>query len=330
MSNSNRKKKPRKARKAKTAFKKPYEGFPLGSHATGRWYKKIKGTFYYFGRIADDPDGTVALEQFNRELAYLSEGRMPPSEGLEGGCTLEHLCNSFLTAKLTKLRSGELSHSTFDGYQRACNELIGYFGKSRRVDDLTPNDFENFRAKLATGAPSSLNKYINLTRIVLKYAFDSELVEKPVRYGQSFDKASAKTLRKSRNEGGEKMFSVEEIHKILYMCNPTMKAMTLLGINCGFGNTDVASLPQSAVDLDGSWIEFPRPKTEVKRRIPLWPETVKALKEAIANRRRAKDKADDQLCFLTSNGMPWVRVQAKKNSNESNGLKVSVCNALAG
>jgi hypothetical protein len=28
-----------------------------------------------------------------------------------------------------------------------------------------------------------------------------------------------------------------------------MRAMVLLAINCGFGNTDVAGLPQSAVDL---------------------------------------------------------------------------------
>jgi len=43
-------------------------------------------------------------------------------------------------------------------------------------------------------------------------------------------------------------------------------------------NSDVARLTFKALDLDGLWLTYPRPKTGIERRIPLWPETVEAVK----------------------------------------------------
>ncbi len=98
--------------------------------------------------------------------------------------------------------------------------------------------------------------------------------------------------------------------------DPVMKAMLLLGVNCGFGNTDCASLPQSAVDLEKGWIDFPRPKTEIHRRIPLWPETVAALHEAIAVRPSPAGREYAGLAFLTRTGVPWVRVQQHSTDSD--------------
>ena len=35
-----------------------------------------------------------------------------------------------------------------------------------------------------------------------------------------------------------------------------LKAMILLGINCGFGNTDVANLTVKNLDLKGGWCNY--------------------------------------------------------------------------
>lgn len=111
--------------------------------------------------------------------------------------------------------------------------------------------------------PVRLRNTITRVRMVFKFAFDERLIEHPMHYGQSFAPPSAKTLRKARNEAGPRLFEADELRKILDAADPVMQAMVLLGINCGFGNTDVANLPQSAIDLETGWVDFPRPKTEI-------------------------------------------------------------------
>jgi integrase len=81
--------------------------------------------------------------------------------------------------------------------------------------------------------------------------------------------------------------------------DPVLRAIVLLGINVGAGNTDVANMQMKHLDLDGGWLNYPRGKTGIGRRVPLWPETVEALKLAIAN-RPAPQSSDDKNCvFLT-------------------------------
>jgi len=88
--------------------------------------------------------------------------------------------------------------------------------------------------------------------------------------------------------------------------NPAARAMVLLGLGSGFTNKDCADLPLDALDLDGGWINFPRPKTGVPRRCPLWPETVAALRAAIAERPEPRTDAANPLVFLTYRGRPWA------------------------
>jgi integrase len=82
--------------------------------------------------------------------------------------------------------------------------------------------------------------------------------------------------------------------------------MILLGLNAGFGNHDCATLPLAAVDLDNAMIVYPRPKSGIERRCPLWRETVEALRTAIAERHKPKSDESADLVFVTSRGRPWL------------------------
>jgi len=279
------------------------------AHPSGQWAKKIRGRLHYFGVWAD-PE--AALERLNREWPCLKEGKTPPPIDVSEGVSLEKVCNEFMAAKEAKLNEGDISPRSYRDYYETCRRLLDYFGKDRRVDDLRPEDFGDFRKALAeTMGPTSLKNARNRVRIIFKFPHDNRLIPNPVNYGQYFDRPSARVLRRSRNEAGPRLFSAKEIRRILAEADPTMRAMILLGINCGFGNNDVARLPQSRVDLDKGWVDFPRPRTKIPRRVLLWPETIEALRVAIARRPRPVDGSGRGLCFLTKQGRPWVRVNQR-------------------
>jgi integrase len=95
--------------------------------------------------------------------------------------------------------------------------------------------------------------------------------------------------------------------------------MLLLGINCGFGNTDCGKLPKSAIDLETGWLEFERPKTGIMRRVKLWPETVEALRVVLAKQIPCKNATHAGLVFRTRLGQPWVRFDLSVERDEETG-----------
>jgi len=282
---------------------KPYPDFPLFAHATGRWAKKIRGRLVYFGKW-DNPD--AALSKYLAEKDDLQAGRKPAdtSEAL----TVFTLCGKFLTTKKRLLDAGELTFRSFDDYTGTCQRIIKAFGKGRLVSDLRPDDFEKLRAVMARNwGPVRIGNEIARVRVVFNYCFKTGLIDRPMLYGEGFQGPSKRTLRKHRQAQGPRMFEAAELRKAIDGANPTMKAMLLLGINCGYGNADVGTLPLKALDLDGGWTVFPRPKTGVTRRCPLWPETIAAIKAALAKRPEPKKEEHAGLVFITAMGGSWFK-----------------------
>jgi integrase len=251
---------------------KPYPDFPLFAHATGRWAKKIRGQMVYFGPWAD-PD--AALNKYLSAKDALHAGRKPRE--VSAGVTIKELCNRFLNAKQALVDSGELTKRSWQDYKAACDLIVSRFGKSRLVADLDPEDFSALRTKLAVKwGPVTLGNVIQRMRVVFKFAWDDGLIDRPVRYGQGFKRPSRKVVRIDRAKKGPKLFTADEVRRLIDAAGPAMKAMILLGINGGLGNADCGHLPRSAVDLGAGIIDFPRPKTGIARRVPLWPRTLPA------------------------------------------------------
>ncbi len=149
-----------------------------------------------------------------------------------------------------------------------------------------------FGAKAYRG---KVHNEIQQIRMVFKYAYDASLVDQPIRYGPTFKRPSKRVLRLHRNGNGPKMFEPDEIHKLLTAAPIQLRAMTLLGVNCGFGNSDCGSLPLTALNLKGGWVDFPRPKTGIQRRCPLWAESVQAIQSVLAERKEPRKEEDKDI-----------------------------------
>ena len=149
---------------------KPYDGFPLYAHATGRWAKKIRGRLHYFGPWAD-PD--AALSKFLNERDDLFAGRRPYA--VSDRLTIRELANRFLTAKQHRVDSGELSPRTFHDYYKTCQQVVDAFGRTRPVERLSALDFEVLRASIArTRRAVALGNEVQRVRGLFKYADEAE------------------------------------------------------------------------------------------------------------------------------------------------------------
>jgi integrase len=303
---------------------KPYPEFPLFPHAAGVWAKKIRGKMHYFGKW-DDPD--AALAKYLAEKDALHAGRKPRPDA--EAVTVKVLANSYLNLKKARLDAGELSPHTWRNYEQATTLLVEHFGKSRAVDDLGPDDFAELRAVMTKKkwGPVRVRDFVQRIRSVFKHGADVGLLTRPVLFGPGFAPPNRKTLRLARAEKGPRMFEADELRKLIdgatvktdggeKVVKPTlaMRAMILLGVNCGFGNADCGTLPLSVLDLSGGWVNYHRPKTGVTRRCPLWPETVAALREVIAARKEPADTTLAGLVFLTARGGSWHKTKMEDST----------------
>jgi integrase len=292
---------------------KPHPAFPLFPHATGQWAKKIRGKMYYFGVWAD-PD--AALAKYLEQKDALHSGRTPRPD--PEAVTVKAVVNAFLNSRRDRMDAGELSVRTWAKYREVADLLVGHLGKSRLVADLGPDDFTALKNKMTRRwGPLRVADFVQHIRSIFKHAVDSDLVDRPVRFGPGFARPTAKVLRLHRAKRGVKLFAAEEVRALLEAAGTPLRAVILLGINCGFGNADVGTLPLSALDLGRGWLDYPRPKTGISRRCPLWPETVAALREALARRPEPKTPEHSGLAFLSLRGTPLCSV---REANRTDGV----------
>jgi hypothetical protein len=185
---------------------KPRPDFPLFPHATGRWAKKVRGKLCYFGKAADDPEG-VAAERLRREqMDDLLAGRKPRPQDADG-LTVKQLCDRFCSLKEDLADAGDITRQTFPDYARTAKGVADAFGRNRVVDELKPDDFEALRASFAKRCnPNTLGNEVQRVRVLLRYAYDASLIDRPVRFGPTSKRPQKRVIQAERRRRGSRLF----------------------------------------------------------------------------------------------------------------------------
>lgn len=270
--------------------------FPLTRHATGQYCKKIKGKMYYFGS-----DKKEALQRYIDQAAYLHGSNHNSRRPVDDSMTLKQLCDMFLKYQFSKVKANAITAQHYNDQVSSLNKLMAFLGQRRRIKDISTLDLQNYKRKLQKHYNSSghrLNLHISHLKTMFHWAKKNDILKRI----PNIDAISrSKIVNRQR-----RIFTHEEINKLLAVADTQMKAMIWLGLNCGFGCTDCSELQWKHLDLAKGRVVFPRGKTGVPRDLPLWSETIDALK---AVPKKGK------LVFYTARGNPFVRNVLKIDAN---------------
>jgi integrase len=138
--------------------------------------------------------------------------------------------------------------------------------------EISTIDLQNYRNNLIRmrKAVNTINNRIAVLKAMYNWALANEVI------GWTPNLNAIRKIPKMREE--KPTFSVRQVGKLLKNASAQTEAMIWLGLNCGFGCTDCAELRWENLDLISGRVSFPRGKTGIARNLPLWPETIKALR----------------------------------------------------
>jgi len=280
--------------------------FPLTLHPTGQYCKKINGKIHYFGA-----NKKQALERYLEQATYLHGGQNLAQKASNGSMTLKELCDLYLEYQHSKVLSGNLSARHHNDQISSLNRLMSFLGQGRKMKGISTLDLQNYKRKLqsAYGSAHRLNLHIGAMKAMFHWARKNDIL-------QSIPNIDAVSKGKIVHQEMY-IFTSEQIRKLLSAADVKMRAMIWLGLNCGFGCMDCAQLKWKDLDLENGRVQLARNKTGVHRNLPLWPETIKALKAV---------SRSVQLVFYTAEGHPWIRTLLK-TENDGN-RKYTTVNAV--
>jgi integrase len=313
-----------------------------------RWKKKISGKVYYFKGANSAAGYEQALLEFARshqrteeqESRYILPSSLwdtraddlakmvkadPSFHGaalavLTGdteGDTVAKAIDRFLKFKWGQARSGARAISTADELRKDLKEI------ERILTPTLPMNLVNKAAvrkvyteldKKTCGGTRKRNIQRSF-RAWVRWTVEQDETETLVLPGNL--KSASFTFDTSTAPKATLMFTKSEIKDLLASVDVRWKAIILLTLNCAYTQIDIATLKKHQVQ--NTRLIHRRPKTKRHPNPPLvnyklWPETVKALDDAMSN--------DPELWFTNERGKPLLQQTIKVKNGVEQSSKI--------
>lgn len=263
--------------------------FPLTLHKTRQYCKKIRGKLYYFGT-----EKQKALESYLQQASSLHSGLPSAGNGTNTqGIPIKVLANQYLDYQESRVESNEIKQRQLYDQTRLLKHFVKHVGPKKSLTQISTIDIQNYRKKLIKEhkTANTINNYISAIKAMYNWSGENELIDKTPNL-KAVKKITAAKVEKQT-------FTPKQIQQLLCRANKKLKAMILLGLNCGFGCTDCSELKWENINFLDKRIQFARTKTGVNRNLPLWQETIDTLNQL---------PRTSEYVFLTKKNNKYVRV----------------------
>jgi integrase len=288
------------------------------------WYKTIQLKKRYIAKPMPLGDALAILPTRIAEIEGHVEER--PARLAAGSTTIDQLAEMFIAHLWQRHTTGmpkKLARRTYDDYCDTLSRFVECAGPDAMAITAGPDWFTRFARAISRKAATSRRRDIIYITAFFNWAGPGRhalnFYRTPVNFGPDLVKPDESEIRTKLAESSTQ-YSPEQYLAALMAVRecPLLFAAGLLGLNCAFYASDISLLPASDLDLEKGLHWFPRPKTKIKRKAVLMPETIWAIRRYLETRPPLAEGVDR--VFVREDGRPFnVRRNSGPDGHGSHG-----------
>jgi integrase len=201
--------------------------------------------------------------------------------------SLAHHVQRFLDRKLVEVDAGEITSGRYESYRCEIEAFQGWVGAESAIQAVSAAILEDYLTHLqkevsrkAITAKTAAGR-LNTVKQFIRGLWEVELIGLPRNIDSRKMKITVPAPKK-------RIIPLRDVKNLFKTAEGRVRLYLLLMLNCGFGQTDIATLRHDEVDWKKGRIQRKRSKTKKHDRVPevnypLWSETFQLLRHYRSN-----------------------------------------------